>query len=254
MMPLSIFDHVLIAALFVALPIEGVYAIRQLLEQIKAGDPSARSKAYVKTITLQWALFAALVIAWLVCRRPWPDLGFRFGNSIGAAIGTAFLILVGVFVRMQHTAVRKMTDQQVAKFQERSSETAFFLPSTHRERVLFAMTAATAGICEELLCRGFVFWYLGHFMNPWLSLPVASAAFGLAHAYQGGKGIVRTGIVGAIFGALFVLTHSLLYPIIGHITIDMAALGIAKRLATPTPTPDRTDRGDSKIGAATPAK
>jgi membrane protease YdiL (CAAX protease family) len=144
-----------------------------------------------------------------------------------------------MFLYMQHTSVQKLTDEQVAKFREKSSETAGLLPATFKERILFGLTATTAGICEELLCRGFVFWYLGHFLNPWLCVIIASAAFGLAHAYQGPKGIIRTGIVGAIFGLLYILTGSLLFPIIGHIAIDMAALGPARRLAAPIAPRDR---------------
>ena len=57
----------------------------------------------------------------------------------------------------------------------------------------------TAGICEELLFRGFLTWYLAHHVG----LPVAAAAqvviFGVAHLYQGFGGIVKTGFAGAFF-------------------------------------------------------
>src|SRR5262249_15242874 len=81
----------------------------------------------------------------------------------------------------------------------------------------------TAGICEELLCRGFMIWYLGHWMSPWVAVVVASVPFGLAHLYQGPKGAVRTGMVALVIGSLYVATGSLLWPMIVHAAVDLGA-------------------------------
>jgi membrane protease YdiL (CAAX protease family) len=50
---------------------------------------------------------------------------------------------------------------------------------------------------------------------------VSSVAFGLAHSYQGLGGIMRTGLVGLAFGALFVFSGSIWLPIVGHILVDV---------------------------------
>ena len=54
-----------------------------------------------------------------------------------------------------------------------------------------------------------------------MTLFVAAAAiFGLAHIYQGVTGVTLTALAGALFCGLYVVTGSLLVPILLHILID----------------------------------
>jgi membrane protease YdiL (CAAX protease family) len=67
----------------------------------------------------------------------------------------------------------------------------------------------------------------------WLGLLVSSVIFGLAHAYQGRSGILGTGILGAIFGIVFIVSGSLIPGQLLHTAMDLnngLALGkVAKR-------------------------
>ena len=64
------------------------------------------------------------------------------------------------------------------------------------ERAIVAYCAVTAGVCEEILYRGFGITYV-HWLWPSAShlqlIVVTSAAFGIAHSYQGLRGVVLTG-------------------------------------------------------------
>jgi membrane protease YdiL (CAAX protease family) len=65
----------------------------------------------------------------------------------------------------------------------------------------WAAVAVSAGICEELVFRG---WFLATLRSELgmggLSLLIAAAAiFGLAHVYQGVSGVILTAVVGAFF-------------------------------------------------------
>lgn len=73
----------------------------------------------------------------------------------------------------------------------------------------------------RIVCRGFVLWYLTTFMSIWPAVFASSIVFGLCHSYQGFSGIIRTGLIGLTFGALFVISGSVWLPIIGHILLDM---------------------------------
>jgi membrane protease YdiL (CAAX protease family) len=46
-------------------------------------------------------------------------------------------------------------------------------------------------------------------------------AFGVAHAYQGMRGIFATGTVGAFAVAVYLLTGSLVAPILLHAILDL---------------------------------
>ena len=50
---------------------------------------------------------------------------------------------------------------------------------------------------------------------------VAATIFGLVHVYQGITGIVGTALGGVLFCVLYVVTGSLLAPILLHILIDL---------------------------------
>ncbi len=91
------------------------------------------------------------------------------------------------------------------------------------------MLAVTAGICEEIVFRGFGFAYV-RFLWPdatdgWL-IVITSVVFGLAHLYQGLRGVVLTGLAGAVFASMTVTTGSLLPAIAVHAMVDLRILGL----------------------------
>src|SRR5207244_124912 len=50
---------------------------------------------------------------------------------------------------------------------------------------------------------------------------IASVVFGLGHAYQGWRGMLLTGVVGAFLAALYLVSGSLITPMIVHALMDM---------------------------------
>ena len=103
------------------------------------------------------------------------------------------------------------------------------LPRTRQERLTFAVLAVTAGICEEIVFRGFGFAVR--------AVPVARSDRRLAHRhhvcrvrrsphlYQGPRGVVLTGLAGAAFASMTVTTGSLLPAIAVHAMVDLRILG-----------------------------
>jgi len=114
---------------------------------------------------------------------------------------------------------------------------SYFFPATWTERRWWVFVAITAGICEEVVFRGFMLHYLHVFpwtLNLTLALLISSVIFGLNHLYQGAGGVAGTAIVGILFGLLFLLTGNLLLPIIFHVVMDLRLLAI---LQPPADTP-----------------
>ncbi len=96
------------------------------------------------------------------------------------------------------------------------------LPRSPSDRRLFAALSLVAGTGEELAYRGFLITALATLPGgAWVAVGTSSASFGLLHAYQGWLGIVRTGLLGALFGAAFVLTRDLWAIMIAHAGIDL---------------------------------
>ncbi|MBL8514270.1 MAG: CPBP family intramembrane metalloprotease, partial [Betaproteobacteria bacterium] len=61
----------------------------------------------------------------------------------------------------------------------------------------------------------------------WGGVLLSSAIFGIAHAYQGRTGVLRTAIVGLMVAVLFVVSGSLWLAIVLHTAVDLygGALG-----------------------------
>ena len=97
------------------------------------------------------------------------------------------------------------------------------MPVTRREKGLYAALSICAGFGEELAYRAYaipvVILASG---STAVALALTSAAFAVLHSYQGALGVVRTGVVGVIMGAVFLHTGSVWPPIIAHVLIDLA--------------------------------
>jgi len=103
------------------------------------------------------------------------------------------------------------------------------LPRTAGERRWFALLAVTAGVCEELLYRGFglagLRWAAPGIGTPALII-VSGAAFGFAHLYQGRLGVTLTGVLGAYLAWITIAIGSLVPVMLLHALLDLRILGL----------------------------
>jgi membrane protease YdiL (CAAX protease family) len=96
------------------------------------------------------------------------------------------------------------------------------LPRTRAERLAFAGLSLTAGVCEELVFRGFLMTAIGAASGSLLvALLVSSVAFGVVHAYQEPGGVARATLLGLVLAAPFVITGSLAASMAAHAVIDL---------------------------------
>jgi membrane protease YdiL (CAAX protease family) len=100
------------------------------------------------------------------------------------------------------------------------------LPITNAEKKLWNYVSLTAGITEEVIYRGFLifaFSYLFPDLSIWFTVVLSSLLFGLAHTYQGIKGVLQTTVVGVIFSILYIGVGSILPLMLLHFLIDYVA-------------------------------
>jgi membrane protease YdiL (CAAX protease family) len=146
----------------------------------------------------------------------------------GIVVGFMGAALVALFLPIFLMIRSETTRARIAKSLEKLN---FILPKTAEERRWFVLVAITAGVCEEILYRGFLIHYFRELpvsIGLIGALILSSCVFGFAHLYQGVVGIVQTTILGAIFGLIFIVTGSLVLPMVLHALIDLRILLILK--------------------------
>jgi membrane protease YdiL (CAAX protease family) len=214
-------DHVLVFVLVVALPALGAkLGLERIRRRIRSGKPDPRVRAYAFSMLQQWTLAAACIAIWVSNERSWKDLGLAAPTGAGfwiiaviAAAGVAFLL------RQAHAVVRdpELQAQVRAKF----GRTGDLIPRSPREAAVFHGLSLTAGVCEELLYRGFLTWYLSCYLPIAAAYLAAPCLFGLGHAYQGPKGILLTAMIGIVMSAMYLVGGSVWVPMAFHAFFDV---------------------------------
>jgi membrane protease YdiL (CAAX protease family) len=99
------------------------------------------------------------------------------------------------------------------------------LPRARGELPYGAALSVNAGVFEELLFRlGFpalAFAVTGDALVAFLG---ATLLFGVLHLYQGALGILFSVVLGAVFVALYLITGSIVVPIVLHAIIDLRSM------------------------------
>jgi membrane protease YdiL (CAAX protease family) len=106
------------------------------------------------------------------------------------------------------------------------------MPRGGAESVVFVALAATAGVCEEFIYRGFALSVLEGAAGGSAPFGIAasSALFAIAHLYQGRRGMAATFVAGVVFAVSRELSGSLAPAMVAHAAVDAAAGLLAGRL------------------------
>jgi membrane protease YdiL (CAAX protease family) len=219
----SSWDAWLLTFVLVAVvPVLGYLRFRRLTHGGRVVSQHAKLIAYARTICLQWALVAVLVLVLKHHGLSAADVGERIGDT-GLTFWTTAAVLaiaagVAPFVRLR---VRRSPPERLARSVGRLRS---FAPAFGTEMVVFMVVCLTAGTCEELLYRGWLINVLGLATgSAWFGVAFSAAVFGIGHAYQGGKGMLRAGFIGLQLALLFVFVGSLIPGQALHAAADLVA-------------------------------
>jgi membrane protease YdiL (CAAX protease family) len=144
---------------------------------------------------------------------------YLFGMAVGLTVGIA------VVVTLQLRRMRKLFNPTIGDIEPLMVRNA-------AEARAALVLSINAGFSEELFFRLALPLLIADVTG---SVPFAFAAslviFGLAHAYQGWKGILGTACVGALLTLVYFGSGSLLRPMAMHAIIDVVALIVRPSIA-----------------------
>jgi membrane protease YdiL (CAAX protease family) len=231
-MSTSFLSHLLFAF---ALTVEPAVFLKAFLKLRGTARPTwTRTRFYCFALAMEWAWVAAVGLLVFLGAFSLEDIGLRSPEftSLGKYSIAFALVLILAPLLAFVLAVRNPSTKEKALEVLRKNPVTLLFPRTSSERWLWILVSLTAGICEEILYRGFIFSYLATFFQlPVLwAILVSAIVFGLSHVYQGTKGIFGTAVVGIVFGVIYLTTGSLFVSIALHVLLDLRGLVVVRTL------------------------
>lgn len=155
-------------------------------------------------------------------------MGFRSPKSWSKLLGTT--LVYGVLIQMAFAVViepglSRLTGEPVdiSVFDAVRGDFVNFL-------LLMMLGWVVGGFLEEFTFRGFIIgrirWLLGSgAAATWVAVLVAAVPFGVAHSYQGVTGMIVTGMIGFVLGAVYVYHRfNLWYAIFTHAFVNTTGI------------------------------
>ncbi|HEY0565704.1 MAG TPA: type II CAAX endopeptidase family protein [Terriglobales bacterium] len=181
---------------------------------------------YVQTIVMQWAVFGFILWGLHLRGRKLREVVGRTWQKAEDAL-LDFAIAGGFWLcsaTVLYLLQKLMGMVNASTAQQRLKDLQFLMPNSVKELLVFFGVAFTAGICEEVMFRGYLQKQFGLWLrNVWAGIALSAALFGLAHGYQGWRNMIVLGCYGFMFGVLAHLRGSVIPGMITHSWQDSLA-------------------------------
>ena len=215
-------DHLLVLLFGVLLPYIAVFHSQPELKNI-VFNTTEKIQVYYSNSLLQWIGVIAIGTLWYFKDRSYVDLGLGSPQmttiSWGLIIGFIIWYAFDTWWELRSTIQIEATVQKWKK-------NIPFLPENWQELRHFSFVAITAGVCEEIIFRGFCIqyflaWNQDNLLGTWLAILLPAFLFSVGHVYQGYWAVLKTFLMAILLGWVFILSQSLWIPILLHFLVDM---------------------------------
>ena len=219
--PSTLVMFAMLAVVLVAIPVFALIRARTD-DPDRAQERRVKHARYARTMLILWGITALALYALRLYGLGPADVGVRppaqpweYGAGL---IVPAILAFLGIG--------RQTIDSEYLR------KVGRVIPIDSSDWIWFVPLSATAGLCEEFLYRGYALTQIASMTGSLgLGYFLSSIAFGLAHMYQGKLGVIGTTITGALYGAVFVMTGSVVPCMIGHFVQDIiGGLALSRRV------------------------
>jgi len=175
-------------------------------------DPLPRITLYINSILSLWILTAITMIAARAAGFTPALMGLRMPAPATMALWTVIPLGIAGAV---YTVVRALGLRESRVLTE-------LLPRTGTEKAIFVAVSLTAGICEELIFRGFlVAAFAAATGSLAIGVVIGAVVFGAMHFYQSAAGLLRATVLGAALTLPLLFAGSIFPAILAHVLIDL---------------------------------
>lgn len=146
---------------------------------------------------------------------------FFLDSDVGRVLVIAGWVLLAVALLLPFLLLRGADTEDVPKL----GDIGALLPRTRDELPYGAGLALSAGVFEETMFRlALPTLLFGIGMDGPLAFAVASLLFGALHLYQKWIGVLTATLLGVVFAFLYLVSGTILVPIVVHALIDLRSL------------------------------
>jgi membrane protease YdiL (CAAX protease family) len=183
-----------------------------------AVDSNSKTPLYISIFISEWALFYFVVAGvrrtgtrlQQLIGRPWSNAK---DTSIDFLTAALFFVVANGLLRVVKAALYSGS---------RIENGAAVLPHRTDEFIAFALLSITAGICEEVVFRGYLQkQFLAISKSASIAILAQAVIFGFSHGYQGLKSMIVITVYAVLFGLLAQWRRSLMPGIVAHAWQDI---------------------------------
>jgi uncharacterized protein len=185
-------------------------------------SPHARLLLYVRILALQW-LWVGYV--WLGVRHSTTSMRALIDDSRWTGLRWLRYLAIGVAGFVLYLAVGTGLSRMLQPSPEALRGLQAMLPKAPVETVLWAGFALSAGICEEVVYRGYLLRQFRALTGSTLAALVLQAlCYSVFHLVLPIQMLVGVGVLGLLLGGLAVWQKSLVPGMVLHVGVGLAAL------------------------------
>ncbi|WP_353778250.1 CPBP family glutamic-type intramembrane protease [Winogradskyella sp. 3972H.M.0a.05] len=189
-------------------------------------NPEYRKLVFRQTAIILILLTIITIAPFLLQKESLSTIGLDF---LDKPLWVISLFIISVASLYLFKSV-KFTVKNAQKFNNGNKRVAFLMPTTKTQYKLTIYVSFVAGICEEIIYRGFLYWMLLDYFPLVVAVIVTNVPFALAHlTTTGKKNSFGAFVLGLIFSGAYILTDSLWLPILLHIIVDLYSMTFAFR-------------------------
>lgn len=217
-------DHILFLVVGILIPLlsilSGSKGVMNDNEEMKISLPPKKDLYYSNGLML-WIGAILVITSWNITKKPWEILGINWPVFTPLAI---YLIVALLGIYIIDTSISTYQYQKGKKTDD--EDLLNIMPQNWSEYGHFIFLALSAGICEEVVFRGFLINYMREVLpqNPYtliMAIFIPGLIFSISHFYQGFLNVFKIFSLSILFGAIFILTESLLIVALLHTFVDL---------------------------------
>ena len=183
-----------------------------------------KSSEYIKTSLMLWAVTGFLLFCFFqgaLTVKPPPILPATDWKTY---LSVSIFVVCLAYTKYVIFSIKKNENIRLSVLNtlEKDNSLIDILPQSYKEYLLFTLlVSVSAGICEELIFRWFLYSYI-ELQSDWVIAVICSSfIFGLWHLYLGWEHVIKTALIGVLLCGIYLYFESIVVAIIAHIFMDV---------------------------------